>query len=303
MSELTSASSEMAFFQLLMRCGSLSATARELGLTAPAVSRRLALLEKRLGVQLLSRTTRRNSLTPEGEQYLTQARRILADIEDVERQLRRAIAEPRGLLRINATLGFGRSHIAPVISKFCKAYPEIQVQFHLSVTPPPLTDDAFDVCIRFGEPPDARVIARKVAENRRLLSASPAYLERHGTPRTPADLVRHNCISINHGQDAYGIWRLSAGRKTESVRVSGSLVTNDGDIAVRWALDGHGILMRAEWDIAKYLRSGRLRTVLDRYATPPADIYAVYPARHQSARRVTTFVDFLCQELGERPGE
>ncbi|AEB82531.1 LysR family transcriptional regulator [Alicycliphilus denitrificans] len=299
MQELGNASSEMAFFHLLVRCGSLSATARELGLTTPAVSRRLALLEQRLGVQLLNRTTRRNSLTPEGEEYLVQARRILADIEDVEHNLRRSMAEPLGLLRVNATLGFGRSHIAPVISRFCKTYPQVQIQFHLSVTPPPLTDDAFDVCIRFGEPPDARVIARKVAANRRLLCAAPAYLERHGTPRVPADLARHQCISIHHGQDAYGIWRLSAGRRTESVKVAETMVTNDGDIAVAWALDGHGILMRAEWDIDKYLRSGRLRQVLEQYSTPPADIYAVYPSRHQKARRVTAFVDFLCAELGQ----
>lgn len=298
MQDLSNASSEMAFFHLLMRCGSLSATARELGLTTPAVSRRLALLEQRLGVQLLNRTTRRSSLTPEGEEYLVQARRILADIDDVEHHLRRSMAEPRGLLRVNATLGFGRSHIAPVISRFCKQHPQVQVQFHLSVTPPPLTDDAFDVCVRFGEPPDARVIARKVAANRRLLCAAPSYLERHGTPRTPADLAQHHCISIHHGQEAYGIWRLSAGRRTEMVKVLESMVTNDGDIAVAWALDGHGILMRAEWDIAKYLRSGRLRQVLAPYATPPADIYAVYPSRHQKARRVTAFVDFLCAELG-----
>ena len=293
MTAIANASGEMAFFHILMRCGSLSAAARELGLTPPAVSRRLALLEERLGVQLLNRTTRRISLTPEGEEYLTQAKRILADIDDLEQQLSRSTAQPRGLLRVNATLGFGRSHVAPVISKFCKAHPGVQVQFHLSVTPPPLSEDAFDVCVRFGEPPDARVIARTLAANRRLLCASPGYLARHGTPRSPADLARHNCISIHHGGQAYGLWRLTSGRRTESVKVTESMSTNDGDIAVAWALDGHGILMRAEWDIAKYLRSGRLRQVLGNYSTPPADIYAVYPQRHQLAARVRAFVDFL----------
>lgn len=297
MTAIANASAEMAFFHVLIRCGSLSAAARELGLTTPAVSRRLALLESRLGVQLLNRTTRRMGLTPEGEEYLTEARRILADIDDLEQHLGRSTAQPRGLLRVNATLGFGRSHVAPVISRFCKAYLEVQVQFHLSVTPPPLSEDEFDVCVRFGEPPDARIIARKVAANRRLLCAAPAYLARHGTPRTPADLARHNCISIHHGDEAYGLWRLTSGRRSEAVKVTGSLSTNDGDIAVAWALDGHGILMRAEWDIAKYLRSGRLHPVLDNYATPPADIYAVYPQRHQKTRRVTAFVDMLCAAL------
>lgn len=293
MIEITNASAEMAFFQVLMRCGSLSATARELGLSTPAVSRRLAMLEARLGVQMLNRTTRRISLTPEGEEYLVQARRILADIEDMEHELSRSLSEPRGQVRVNATLGFGRSHVAPVISKFCKAYPSVQVQLHLSVAPPPLSEDAYDVCIRFGEPPDARVIARKVAQNQRLLCASPAYLAERGTPRAPADLARHNCISIHHGDEAYGLWRLTSGRRTEAIKVTGSMVTNDGDIAVAWALDGHGILMRAQWDIDKYLQSGRLCRVLTNYATPPADIYAVYPQRHQKARRVTAFVDYL----------
>jgi LysR family transcriptional activator of dmlA len=298
MTEITNASAEMAFFHVLMRRGSLSAAARELGLTPPAVSRRLALLEQRLGVQLLNRTTRRIALTSEGEEYLTEARRILADIEDVEHRLSQSMAQPRGLLRVNATLGFGRTHIAPVISRFCKAHPEVQVQFHLTVAPPPLTEDAFDVCVRFGEPPDARVIARKIADNRRLLCASPGYLAKRGMPRTPADLARHDCISIHHGEDAYGLWRFTNGRRSESVKVTGSMSTNDGDIAVAWALDGHGILMRAEWDVAKYLRSGRLRQVLENYATSPADIYAVYPNRHQSARRVTAFVNFLSEALG-----
>lgn len=297
MTTIANASAEMAFFHVLIRCGSLSGAARELGLTTPAVSRRLALLEARLGVQLLNRTTRRIGLTPEGEEYLTEGKRILAAIDDLEQQLSRTTAEPRGLLRVNATLGFGRSHVAPVISKFCKAYPGVQVQFHLSVTPPPISADEFDVCVRFGEPPDARIVARKVAANRRLLCASPAYLARHGTPRTPSDLARHNCISIHHGEEAYGLWRLSSGRRSEAVKVPGALSTNDGDIAVAWALDGHGILMRAEWDIAKYLRSGRLRQVLENYATPPADIYAVYPQRHQKTRRVTAFVDMLCAAL------
>ena len=283
----------MAFFQVLMRSGSLSAAARELGLTTPAVSRRLAMLESRLGVQMLNRTTRRISLTPEGEEYLIQARRILADIQDMEHALSWSLSEPRGQIRVNATLGFGRSHVAPVISEFCKAYPSVQVQLHLSVSPPPASEDSYDVCVRFGEPPDSRVIARKVAENQRLLCASPTYLAEHGTPRSPAELSRHNCISIHHGDEAYGLWRLTNGRRTEAVKITGSMSTNDGDIAVAWALDGHGILMRAQWDIDKYLRSGRLCQVLENYATPPADIYAVYPQRHQKVRRITAFVDYL----------
>lgn len=283
----------MAFFSLLVRFGSFSNAARELDITTPAASKRLAQMEARLGVQLLNRTTRRMGLTPEGEVYLKHARRILADIGDMEQLVSNSVGTPKGLLRVNATLGFGRSHIASLISDFAKLYPEVQVQLQLTVNPPPLTEDAFDICIRFGEPPEGRVIARRIAANRRLICAAPSYLARQGTPQVPNDLAHHNCICIRQGDEAYGIWHLSSGQRTETVKVRGTLSTNDGETALNWALDGHGVMMRAEWDIAKYLDSGRLRQVLKNWQTPPADIHAVYPQRLQTAARVRVFVDFL----------
>ena len=292
---------ELGFFSTLAASGSLSAAGRELGISTPAVSKRLAQMEARLGVALLNRTTRRMSLTSEGELYVEHARRILAEIDDLTQLLGEAKAEPRGLLRVNATLGFGRSHVAPLISKFAHKHPQVEVQLQLSVNPPALADEAFDVCIRFGAPPDTRVIARRIASNRRLLCASPAYLARAGTPKLPQDLARHSCIGIRQGDEAYGMWRLTSGRgaaqRTESIRTRGTLSTNDGEIAVNWALDGHGILMRAEWDIARYLRSGRLVPVLPGYRTPDADIYAVWPQRHQLSARVRAFVDFAAAQM------
>lgn len=296
----SAASQEMQFFSVLMRCGSLAAAARELQVSPPAVSKRLAALEARLGVTLLNRTTRRLALTYEGETYLAQARRILGEIEALERELHGARSEPTGLLRVNATLGFGRMHVAPAIAAFSRHYPKVEVQLQLSVNPPPLTEDAFDVCVRFGEPPDARVIARLLAPNRRLLCASPAYLQREGTPRTPQELAAHNIIAIRQGDEAFGTWRLRSGKRVETVRVRGNLGTNDGEIAVSWALSGHGIVLRAEWDVARYLRSGRLRQVLENWQAPPADIHAVYPVRHQGTARVRTFVDHLAQEFTRR---
>ncbi|SOE06187.1 transcriptional regulator, LysR family [Variovorax sp. YR752] len=288
---------DLGFFSALAGAGSLSAAARELGVTTAAVSKHLALMEARLGVSLVNRTTRRMSMTPEGDVYLENARRILGEIESMEELLGVARATPKGLLRVNATLGFGRSHVAPLISKFVRKHPQVEVQLQLSVNPPPLTDDTFDVCIRFGAPPDSRVIAKRVAANRRLLCAAPAYLSKYGIPKVPHDLTKHNCIGIRQGEEAYGVWRLASGRhrnaNTEAVKTRGNLTTNDGEIAVNWALDGHGILMRAEWDIERYLRNGRLVQVLPQYATPDADIYAVYPQRHQLAARVRAFVDFL----------
>lgn len=299
----SAASQEMQFFSVVMRCGSLSAAARELQVSPPAVSKRLAALEARLGVTLLNRTTRRLALTPEGETYLETARRILGEIESLERELQGARSEPSGLLRVNATLGFGRMHVAPAIASFARAHPKIEVQLQLSVNPPALTEDAFDVCVRFGEPPDARVIARMLAPNRRLLCASPAYLQRRGLPRAPHDLASHDVIAIRQGNEAYGLWRLRSGRRVETVRVRGALSTNDGEIAVNWALAGHGIVLRAEWDVARYLRSGRLRQVLEAWQPPPADIYAVVPARHQATMRVRAFVDHLADTFARRSAE
>ena len=170
MSKLISPS-DLGFFIELAHAGSLSAAAREQGISTAAVSKRLGAMETRLGLALINRTTRRMSLTPEGEVYLEYARKIMGDIEGLETQLLGATAAPQGLLRVNATLGFGRSHIAPLISQFTKLHPKVDVQLQLSVIPPPSGDDAFDICFRFGNPPDSRSIARFIAANQRVVVA------------------------------------------------------------------------------------------------------------------------------------
>jgi LysR family transcriptional activator of dmlA len=292
---------DFKFFSTLAAAGSLSAAARELELTTAAVSKRLGHMEARLGVVLATRTTRRMGLTPEGEIYLESARKVVQEVEDLERRLGTARSTPTGLLRINATLGFGRVNIAPVISRFVLRYPEIEVKLQLSVNPPLLSDDAYDVCIHFGLPPDSRVIAQPVGKNRRLLCASPAYLKKFGEPVAPTDLSRHNFISIRQGEDPPGVLRFvgktGSAKNMQIVKVHGNLVTNDGEIAVNWALDGHGIVMRAEWDVGRYLRSGRLVEILTRYATPDADIFAVFPQKHLHTIRVRAFVEFLTKAL------
>ena len=296
---------DLGFFVSLVNAGSLSGAAREQGISSAAVSRHLSLMESRLGFALLNRTTRRMSLTPEGEVYLDYARRIHDDIEELADRLMGSKFAPQGLLRVNATLGFGRSHIAPIISEFCSLYPKVDVQLQLSVNPPPSTDDAYDVCFRFGNPPDSRSIAKFIAPNRRLLVAAPGYLKKHGIPQTPAELKQHNCIGIRQGDEAYGVWRFqsvkgksrSQAGEVVSVKVRGNLTTNDGGIAVNWALDGHGILLRAEWDIRKYLDSGQLVPVLGSYSSPDADIYAVYAERHRTSLRVKTLVEFVAAKF------
>ena len=294
---------ELGFFVALARSGSLGGAARELSISTAAVSKRLAYVEARLGLSLINRSTRRMSLTPEGEVLYEHARRILGEIDDLDQLLSKSKEAPKGLLRVNATLGFGRLHVAPVIGRYAVQHPDVDVQLQLSAHPPPISEDAFDVCIRFGEAPDARVIAKRIAPNRRLLCASPKYIAVRGMPRTPAELVRHNCIGIRQGDDTYGVWRLTIGRGTkqrsEAVKIRGNLTTNDGEIAVSWALEGHGILMRAEWDIRKHLASGRLVPVLPQHQTPEANIYAVYAHRHQLSVRVRSFVDYLAEAFSK----
>ena len=297
---------DLGFFSTLISSGSLGAAARELGVTTAAVSKHLAQMESRLGLVLVNRTTRRMSLTHEGEIYLDHARRILGEIDDLEHMLWGSTKAPQGLLRVNGTLGFGRSHIAPLIAEYVKQFPQVDIQLQLSVNPPPITDDAYDVCFRFGHPPDSRSIARLIAPNKRILVASPAYIKEYGEPKSPSELIKHNCIGIRQGDEGYGLWRFSSGKGksknefTDSAKVRGNLTTNDGGIAVNWALDGRGIVLRAEWDVTQHLKSGRLIQVMKNFETPDADIYAVYAERHKTSVRVKTLIDFAIASFGAR---
>jgi LysR family transcriptional activator of dmlA len=290
---------ELWFFTLLARTGSLSAAARELDITPPAATKRLAQMEQRLGIRLVNRSTRTLSLTAEGELYLAHAGKILADIREMEQQLADSGAAPRGLLRVNATLGFGRTAIAPLISAFAKRYPDVEVQLQLTDRPIKLVEEAFDLGIRFGELPDARLLARKVMSNRRFLCAAPAYLRRYGEPQTLEQLASHRCILHRQNDEAPGIWRLTRGRKTETVKVGGTLSSNDGDVVLNWALDGHGILLRSEWDAKKYLDSGRLQLVLKDYRPAPADLFVYYPSRRHMAAKLRALIDFLTEGLNK----
>lgn len=294
---------DLAFFSLLARHPSLAAAAQELGVTPPAVSRRLAALEQRLGVRLLNRTTRRLSLTPEGERYVDEGERILRDIDSLERSLAASRAVPRGLLRINATFGFGRCHLAPAVSDFVRRYPEVEVVLQLTDRPLDLTEHAMDIGIHFGNPPDARVLARQIAANRRLLCAAPAYLAAHGSPASPAELAAQQCIVIRENNRAFNHWQLSDGKQQELVKVRGALSSNHGEVAVDWALAGHGIILRSEWDVAPYLRSGQLQRLLPAWTGAAADIYAIYPQRHHLSAKVRVFIDFLVERFaGQRQG-
>jgi DNA-binding transcriptional LysR family regulator len=206
----------------------------------------------------------------------------------------------RGVLRVNATLGFGRTTIAPIVSAFAQRYPQVEVQMEVTDRPVDLVESGIDLAIRFGALPDKRLNARRVMSNRRFLCASPRYLERHGTPATLADLARHRCIVHRQNDEAHGVWRFYSGEgeeHSEAVKVHGALSSNDGDIVLGWALDGHGILVRSEWDLARYVESGRLHIVLPEYRLPSADLFVYYLNRRNQAARTRAFIDFLVEHF------
>lgn len=293
---------DLSFFVLLARRESFSDTARDLGLSTSAVSRRLARLEDRLGVRLLNRTTRRVSLTGEGESYFAEAVRLLGEIEALEQSLAKARETPSGMLRINATLGFSRAYLAPAISSFRNRYPTVEVQLVTTDAPFNLVEKGIDLGIRFGTPPISHMMVRPLQPNRRFLCAAPSYLARHGTPQALKDLHKHDCIILRQ-DDVYDLWRFDeTGAVTPSAKVSGGLSTNDGEIALGWVLDGHGIMLRSEWDIARHVRAGRLRIVLPDYRQT-ANIFAVYPERHNLSAKVRVFLDDLSVQIRQAASE
>lgn len=285
--------SDLAFFSQLIRLGSLAATAQELGVTAPAVSKRLAALERRLGVRLLQRTTRRMSLTPEGDLYLSEGARVLRDLEALEARVSSGKDSPRGLLKIGATLGFGRRYIAPALSGFSRKYPDIEVQLSLQDKPFNMTEHGLDAVVRFGDIPDSRFSARVLAHNQRILCATPRYLAAMGAPRTPTELGSHQCLFIREGDEAFGTWHLQMGERRETVKVRGPLSSNDGEAVLHWAMEGHGILMRSLWDVAPMLRDKRLVAVLADWSLPPADIHICFPTGSLLSAKTRALVDHL----------
>jgi len=285
---------------LIARHGSLTTAARALDITPPAATKRLTLMEERLGVRLLNRTTRSASLTQEGETYLAYATRILEQLHEMKEAVTRSSSELRGQLVINATLGFGRTTIAPLASEFAKLHPHVEVNVELTDRPVDLIEGRIDMAIRFGDLPDKRLNARRLMSNRRFLCASPLYLERFGEPKYLADLAHHRCIIHKQNDDAYGIWRFMHDQHNEVMKVKGAMASNDGDIVLGWAIDGHGILIRSEWDLAKYLESGRLKVVLPEFNPPSADLYVYYLNKTNQSARARTFIDFLAERFKKR---
>ena len=282
--------SDFAFFRLLARSASLTDAARSLSMTPSAVSRRLGAIETRLGVQLVLRNTRSMRLTPEGERYLEAAEAILAETERLEADI---ASRPLGRLRICASFGFGRTHIAPVVADFARANPDVRVDRTLTARPASIIEEGFDVGIHLGDPHDSRLRARKLLANDRILCASPAYLETHGRPLLPSDLARHRLIEIAEDENTVGRWTLTHRKTKKVVNLAAVPVlrSNSGSAALDWCLAGLGIVLRSRWHAAAPLADGRLEEVLPDWHMP-ADIYAYFAAKKPSAQ-LRAFLDAM----------
>ncbi|CAG0949402.1 MAG: LysR family transcriptional regulator [Rhodocyclales bacterium] len=274
--------------------GSLTAAATAEGVAPGVVSRRLDALEARLGVKLLLRTTRRVTLTFEGSAYLEDCQRILRELGDAEASVSLGGVKARGHLRLSAPAGFGRRHVAPLIMQFLDANPEVTVNLDLSDRLVDLVNEGVDCAIRVGELTDSSLVSIKLAENRRVVVASPDYLERHGTPQTLADLASHNCLSLGQQRG----WLFRVGEEIASIKVSGQLECNDGAVLHEWALAGRGLAWRSLWEVGADLQSGALVSVLDGFAAPPTGIHAVFPQRKYLPLRVRLLIDHLKHTYG-----
>jgi DNA-binding transcriptional LysR family regulator len=274
--------------------GSLTAAATAEGVAPGVVSRRLDALEARLGVKLLLRTTRRVTLTFEGSAYLEDCQRILRELGDAEASVSLGGVKARGHLRISAPAGFGRRHVAPLVMQFLDANPEVTVNLDLSDRLVDLVNEGIDCAIRVGELSDSSLVSIRLAENRRVVVASPSYLEEHGTPRALADLAGHNCLSLGQQRG----WLFRDNEEIVSIKVSGQLECNDGAVLHEWALAGRGLAWRSMWEVGEDLQRGTLVSVLDEFAAPPTGIYAVFPQRKYLPLRVRLLIDHLKHSYG-----
>jgi DNA-binding transcriptional LysR family regulator len=290
------------FFLHIVRNGSLAGAARALNVTPSAVTQRLQTLEAKLGLQLIDRAARRLQLTDEGELYALESEKILGQYDALIDQLQARRSLVRGHLRVRGTFGFGRKYVAPALAEFQREYSQLRVTLNLSDRWVDTDDASFDVVVHVGELADSSRVAFRIAPNERLMLASPAYLKRAGSPKTPADLAQHSCLLLQENDEDVGLWRLQTARgKEETVRVQPSLLSNDGDVIKQWTLAGRGIMLRSEWDTASEVASGKLVRVLPDWRLPDANVYALVPQRKGLSTRARAFINFLSAKFQPKP--
>ena len=286
------ATDDLRVFTVVARKSSFADAAVELGVSPAYVSKRIRLLEEDLAVKLLHRTTRRVAVTEEGERVFHWAQRILDDVDQLMQEVAVTRREPRGLLRVSCSFGFGRRVLAPALSTLVERHPALQVRLEVFDRLVDVAGEGFDLDVRVGDEIAPHLIARRLGSNHRVLCAAPAYLARQGVPRTVADLSAHDCLVIKERDHPFGVWRLRSGSAEHTVKVRGPLSANNGEMAVQWAVDGRGIVLRSLWDVGDELESGRLLRVLPEWQQE-ANIWAVYPTRLDRSAKVRVCVEFL----------
>ncbi|WP_017591925.1 LysR family transcriptional regulator [Nocardiopsis potens] len=292
---------DLDFFAAVARAPSLTAAAREWGVSLAAVSRRLTRLEDRLATQLVRRSTRRLALTEAGELYAAGARGLLQDRADLEERVSRSSDRLQGPVAVYCTLGLGRHHIGPLLREFADANPQVSVELTLSEHAFNIAGSGYDAAVRVGPPPDARLRLRRLLPNRRIVCAAPSYLAARGAPRTIADLAGHNCLVLKENDADFGIWRFGTGPDDETaVRVGGDMAGNDGEVIAEWCLAGRGLMMRSAWHALPLVRQGRLVQVLEDVPTPQADILAVTDPTAHLPHRTRALLDHLAEGLSAR---
>ena len=290
--------SDLRLFHAAVRRSSFVATAAELGVSPAFVSKRIAILEKTLGVTLFKRTTRRVAITEDGEAVHLWAGKIIEAADGLSESLRGARAAPRGMLRITADPVFGREHLAPLLAEFSGCHPAVEINLQLGDRPVDRLADGIDIDIRVGDFGDSQPVALRLAEFRRIVCAAPAYLERHGDPLSPSDLAQHDCLALREGGQRFGVWRLQGPAGGETVKVSGPLSTDSADVARSWALAGLGLALLAENDVAASLDAGTLVRLLPDYRQQ-ADVWAVCCCAPADSAKISHCLRFLQQRLGE----
>ena len=280
---------------------SLSAVARDEGVTPAMVGRRIDQLEERLGVKLFKRSTRKITLTPEGVVFHDDVRNILNELRAAEESLTAGARSATGRLIVSAPTAFGRKHIAPHLPAFVAAHPNLNVTLHLSERIVDLKNERVDLAIRIADLKNADLIATKMATNHRVIVGSPEYFKRHGKPLALTDLAKHNCLVTATEEGLADGWAFRDGTRNLTMKVGGHLHCNDGEVLTRWALSGHGLAWRSAWEVAEEIDKGRLIEVLAKFAAPGHDIFAVYPDRKFLPAKVRLFIDFMKRTFGDPP--
>ena len=279
--------------------GSLTAAAKAENATPVVVGRRVDALEAHLGVKLLVRTTRRVTLTHEGSAFLENCQRLLADLANAEASVSTGGVKASGHLRITAPAGFGRRHVAPLVPAFLAQHPDVSLSLNLSDRVVDIAGEGFDCAIRVGDLPDSSLVSLRLADNRRLCVAAPDYLQRAGTPAAPADLAKHQCLTLSSDASQTRGWAFLVNGTVQYLRPSARLDCSDGQVLHDWCLRGLGIAWRSTWEVRADVASGRLVALLEDCAAPPSGIFALFPQRKLLPLRVRLWIDFIKHSYGE----